>query len=161
MQTVARPVTPIARLLSSVPALPLLVVSWTARLAGSAAAISYAYDLDTLFPERHLPRTWVLAVVITSAAVLSIAPLVRMRIPRPVASWFSALGCGGLVFGGAMFAHKPAGVAVFIAGVVAWLAFALATSARGEGRWAPAVGLMSGAGLAFGTFVVALLVAPA
>jgi hypothetical protein len=125
METSMQPAVPnpLARLADSVPAGAALAITVAARLVGAAAAIYYAYDQDTIFPERHFPRTWVFVVVISAVALLSAVPTLR---PRAHLVWrlVAAAGAGALVFGGANLAQRPSGVVVLIAGIAAWLSYA-------------------------------------
>ena len=143
---------PLARVARNVPELPALAASIVARLTGAAAVLYYAYDQDTLFPGRHFPRTWTFAIVIAGIALLSLVPWARVATRRPgLATWASALGCGVLVFGGANLAQQPAGVVALAAGVLAWLAFAAASSRRPGAAGANVSGLLSGSLVSFVT----------
>ncbi len=140
---------PLERLADLIPGATALTVSIVARLVGAAAAIFYAYDQDTLFPSRHFPRTWVFAGMAAGVAVLSILPWERWLAKPALANLFGALGCGILVFAGANLAHKPAGVVVLIAGIVAWLNFAIAAHHRKANPGSTVSGLFLGSLISF------------
>ena len=74
---------PLARLAAPVPVKLAVAISVAARLAGAGFALYYAYDQDVLFPERHFPRTWVLASVIAAVAVQVSSPWAPPPPPTP------------------------------------------------------------------------------
>ena len=133
---------PLARLAATIPVLLAVALSVMARLAGAGFALYYAYDQDVLFPDRHFPRTWVLASVVAAVAVLSTIPVpVSSSRGRWLALGFVAVGAGMLIFGGANLANKAPGVGALVCGVVAWLMIAVAASNRGQSQSAVVAGL--------------------
>lgn len=126
-----------------------VALSVAARVAGAAAALFYAYDQDTLFPGEHFPRTWVFCLVVAAVALGSLGPIGKAGVKPGLVTWFGALGCGILVFGGANLAHKGPGVVVLAAGVIAWLAYASAAAQRGKDVGAVVSGLLMGSLLSF------------
>ncbi len=149
MTTAPRRANPPGRLSAAIPPTPAIAASIAARLVGAAFALAYAYNQDVLFPGRHFPRTWVFVAVIAGVAVVSIVPWSRLVARPGLATWIAALGCGVLVFGGANLAQRAEGIVVLIAGVVAWLALALGSHARGASMGALVSGLLSGSLLTF------------
>jgi len=150
------PTNPIARLAGMIPYNAAMVVSILARLTGAAAAVYYAYDQDVLFPDRHFPRTWLIALVIAVTALISLVPFARLGLKPGLAAWLGALGCGLLVFGGAMLSHKAPGLVVVAAGVIAWVSYAAVSYQRGDGPGPSVSGLMSGSLLAYITVGIAV-----
>jgi hypothetical protein len=138
---VQRPTNPIARAANGVPApaLPWVVVA--ATLTATALAAWYAYDQDTLFPTRHLPRTWTFVAVFCGVGLVSLAALLAG--PRRLPAFVAAFGAGALVFGGANLLHKPAGAAVLVLGAVAWGAVAAMNQRRGLGSVVSLAGLLA------------------
>lgn len=122
---------PLRDLALAIPADAALAISIVAKFAGAAAAIYYAYDQDTLFPQDHFPRAWTFASLVAAIAVISTAALPTAG--RWWVAWFGAFGAGLLIFGGASLSHRPIGLAVVACGVVAWLTYAAAATARGAG----------------------------
>ncbi|MFN0147720.1 MAG: hypothetical protein ACKVT1_14525 [Dehalococcoidia bacterium] len=119
----ARPATnPLERLASAMPENLALTISVLARVAGAAALLYYAYDQDTLFPERHFPRTWVFTGGIAALALLSIVPMLRGA-TAGLMVMLASVGGGVLIFGGANLATRWPGVVAIVAGVVAWATY--------------------------------------
>ncbi|MGI8926093.1 MAG: hypothetical protein ACR2HN_05525 [Tepidiformaceae bacterium] len=150
----AAPGNPLHRLADAVPGTAAGYVSIVARVLGAAAALYYAYDQDQLFPTDHFPRTWAFVIVVAAIAIASTIPL-RGRF----APWLAALGCGVLVFAGAILSHQAPGIVVLVAGVVAWVAFAIANHQRGGSIGAAVSGLFMGSLLSFllvGAIVLAI-----
>jgi len=139
---------PLARAAAAIPTPVAAAVLVGATLAAIAFAFLYAYDQDTLFPDRHFPRTWVLASVMAALSLVALLPFERLGASPRVAVFAAALGAGVLVFGGANLANKGAGVAALAAGVVAWLAVAVIAGRR-EQTGAGVAGLFAGAAVTF------------
>jgi hypothetical protein len=142
---------PLTRLAATIPARLAVALSVIARLVGAGLAPYYAYDQDVLFPDRHFPRTWVLASVVAAVAVLSTIPIpAGSSRARWLALGFAAAGAGMLIFGGANLANKAPGVGALVCGVVAWLMIAVAASNRGQSQSAVVAGLAVAAVVTFG-----------
>ena len=124
-QAMAR--NPLERAATRVPEHAAFWISIAAKLVGAALALWYAYDQDTLFPGEHFPRTWTIIIFTSALAVASCVPA-----KFAFSGVGAALGAGILVFGGANLAHRPAGVAVVVCGIVAALAVAAWNHRRGE-----------------------------
>lgn len=142
---------PLQRLADAVPAGAAQAVSVAARLLGVALALWYAYDQDTLFPGEHFPRTWTIVVFTSVIALVSCLPGSYRG-----SALVAAVGAGMLIFGGANLAHRPAGVAVVLCGVVAALAVAAWNHRRGEPLASTLLGLIAAGVLtavAIGTIV--------
>jgi hypothetical protein len=152
-------VNPLTRLAEAVPVKAALAVMVTALLAGTAAAIYYAYDQDTVFPDRHFPRTWVMVGVTSALALLSIVPALRAR-EHWLWQVMAALGAGALVFGGANLAQRPSGLIVLIAGAVAWLSYAAVAGRGGGGAWGAVAGLALGFAVTMLTVGVCVVLVP-
>ena len=139
---------PLVRAAARVPGAASRTVLIAAQLAGAAFAIFYAYDQDTLFPDRHFARVWLLAVVAAIFALITLVPWERLPARYAwIATAFAALGPSVLIFAGANLAQRDSGVAVVVAGLVALAALFALASRLGRDRYAVAFGLFAGAGL--------------
>lgn len=160
-QTLTTPANPLGRLAGALPVPTLAAISAVARIVGAGALLFYAYDQDSLFPTRHFPRTWVLAAAIAAIAAISLVSLLRGSRERPgLFVLLGALGAGVLVFGGANFAQRPAGVIALLAGFVAWVAFAALCHQERRDIGRVVSGLMLGSLLTFGLVGLCVLAVP-
>ena len=148
---------PLARAATSVPMPLALGLSVAARVAGAAAALWFAYDQYDAFDGRFFGRTWAYTIALAVLAVASCVP-----VGGRAAGFVPALGAGILLFAGAILARDGAvGVAVLVAGIVAWLATAAWNEHRGKPAFASVAGLFLGFAVAFAGVVIVALIADA
>ncbi len=152
---------PFARVAARVPAFVSRTVLAVAQLAGAAFAIYYAYDQDTLFPDRHFPRVWLMVAVVTGLALITLLPWERVKGRAAwLATVFAALGPSTLIYGGANLAQRDSGVMTLVAGVVALVALLSLSSRLGRDGYAVALGLFAGGGLMFFLSLVSAFTVP-
>lgn len=109
MHSQTGPSNPLSRIALEAPAAVGPVISIVARVIGAALVLYIATD-------QSYDRTQVFAVGLAVVALLSIVPM-----PDGIGGFVSALAAGALFFGGALLWDQAAGVAMLVAGAVAWI----------------------------------------
>jgi hypothetical protein len=147
--TVSSGPNPLRRIAARLPVTPLVVLQVAALALGVVFAFVYAYDQDTLFPERHLPRTWVLVSVASVVALGAAAVAHGTRGRRWLPAVLTGLSGGALFFAGANLANESTGGVTLACGAIALLAGLALAERRGQPAWGVVIGALVAAGLTF------------
>ena len=142
---------PLQRLALAFPAGLFAAVQVLSVAVGVVFAFMYAYDQDTLFPDRHLPRTWVLVSVASAVSVSALAVAFAFRGRPWVATFAAGLAGGTMLFAGANLANMATGVVVLVAGATALLAALALAVHQQQPRWGVVLGAGAAAALIFAT----------